>query len=102
MNDRLSRRKTILGGTQRLRGYRTNRFYDSYTNFLGIEYRWYLIETQDNFNYFVERGVFRATGAAELSVGDEFSVSTVCVAEVDLHPVVQSLRIFSPGHGAHR
>ena len=51
-------RATTLGGTQRLRGYRTNRFYDSYTNFRGIEYRWYLVNTQDSFNYFVERGVF--------------------------------------------
>ena len=51
-------RATTLGGTQRLRGHRTNRFYDSYTNFRGIEYRWYLVDTQDSFNYFVERGVF--------------------------------------------
>ena len=57
-------RATTLGGTQRLRGYRTNRFYDSYTHFRGIEYRWYLIETQDAFNYFIERGTFAGFQAA--------------------------------------
>ena len=55
---------TTLGGTQRLRGYRTNRFNDSYTNFRGIEYRWYLIETQDAFNYFIARGKFAGFQAA--------------------------------------
>ena len=58
------RRASTLGGTQRLRGYRTNRFYDSYTHFRGIEYRWYLIETQDAFNYFIERGTFAGFQAA--------------------------------------
>ena len=49
---------TSLGGTNRLRGYRTNRFYDSYTNFRGVEYRWYLYEAQKAFNYFLEKGTF--------------------------------------------
>ena len=51
-------RATSLGGTQRLRGYRTNRFYDSYTNFRGVELRWYVLETQDAFNFIVEKGTF--------------------------------------------
>ena len=46
-------RATSLGGTQRLRGYRTNRFYDSYTNLRGVELRWYVLETQDAFNFIV-------------------------------------------------
>ena len=49
---------TSLGGTNRLRGYRTNRFYDSYTNFRGVEFRWYVHEAQNAFNYFLEKGTF--------------------------------------------
>ena len=57
-------RATSLGGTQRLRGYRTNRFYDSYTNFRGVELRWNLLETQDAFNFIVEKGTFAGFQAA--------------------------------------
>ena len=57
-------RATSLGGTQRLRGYRTNRFYDSYTNFRGVELRWYVLETQDAFNFIVEKGTFAGFQAA--------------------------------------
>ena len=49
---------TSLGGTNRLRGYSTNRFYDSYTNFRGAEFRWYVHEVQEAFNYFLEKGTF--------------------------------------------
>ena len=49
---------TSLGGTNRLRGYRTNRFYDSYTNFRGVEFRWYVHEVQKAFNYILEKGTF--------------------------------------------
>jgi hypothetical protein len=49
---------TSLGGTNRLRGYRTNRFYDSYTNFRGAEFRWYVHEVQESFNLFLEKGTF--------------------------------------------
>ncbi len=49
---------TSLGGTNRLRGYRTNRFYDSYTNFRGVEFRWYVHEAQNAFNYILEKGTF--------------------------------------------
>ncbi|MGK5093036.1 hypothetical protein WDW89_13595 [Deltaproteobacteria bacterium TL4] len=49
---------TSLGGTQRLRGFITNRFFDSYTNFQGLEFRWYLVEVQQAFNYVVQKGVF--------------------------------------------
>ena len=49
---------TSLGGTNRLRGYRTNRFYDSYTNFQGAEFRWYVHEAQEAFNFFLEKGTF--------------------------------------------
>ena len=55
---------TSLGGTQRLRGYRQNRFFDSYTNFRGIEYRWYLYEVQKAFNFLIERGTFAGFQAA--------------------------------------
>jgi hypothetical protein len=49
---------TSLGGTNRLRGYSTNRFYDSYTNFRGAEFRWYVHEVQQAFNFFLEKGTF--------------------------------------------
>ena len=49
---------TSLGGTNRLRGYSTNRFYDSYTNFRGAEFRSYVHEVQQAFNYFLEKGTF--------------------------------------------
>ncbi len=49
---------TSLGGTNRLRGYATNRFYDSYSNFQGIEFRWYVHEVQEAFNFFLEKGTF--------------------------------------------
>ena len=49
---------TSLGGTNRLRGYRTNRFYDSYTNFRGAEFRWYVHEVQEAFNFILEKGTF--------------------------------------------
>ncbi len=55
---------TSLGGTNRLRGFRTNRFYDSYTNFRGVEFRWYLHETQNAFNYILEKGTFAGLQAA--------------------------------------
>ena len=57
-------RATTLGGTNRLRGYRTNRFYDSFTNFRGLEFRWYLHETKHAFNYLVQRGIFTGIQAA--------------------------------------
>ena len=57
-------RGTSLGGTQRLRGYRTHRFYYSYTNFRGVELRWYVLETQDAFNFIVEKGTFAGFQAA--------------------------------------
>ncbi len=49
---------TSLGGTNRLRGYSTNRFYDSYTNFRGAEFRWYVHEAQEAFNFILEKGTF--------------------------------------------
>ena len=51
-------RATSLGGANRLRGYSTNRFYDSYTNFRGAEFRWYVHEVQQSFNFFLEKGTF--------------------------------------------
>ena len=51
-------RATSLGGTNRLRGYSTNRFYDSYTNFRGAEFRWYAHEVQNAFNFILEKGTF--------------------------------------------
>ena len=51
-------KETSLGGTNRLRGYSTNRFYDSYTNFRGAEFRWYVHEVQEAFNFILEKGTF--------------------------------------------
>lgn len=48
---------TSLGGVLRLRGYPTGRFYDSYTNFQGLELRWYLFEKERSFDFVVEKGV---------------------------------------------
>lgn len=49
---------TALGGTLRLRGYPSNRFFDSYTNFQGIEFRWYLLEVEKAFDVIVQRGIY--------------------------------------------
>ena len=48
-------RATSLGGTNRLRGYSTNRFFDSYTNFQGLEFRLYVHEAQEAFICFWRR-----------------------------------------------
>jgi len=55
---------TSLGGTARLRGYRTNRFYDTHSAFRGAELRWYVMETSDPFNFIVEKGLFSGIQAA--------------------------------------
>ena len=49
---------TSLGGTLRLRGYPSNRFFDSYTNFQGLELRWYALETEKAFDLVIEKGVY--------------------------------------------
>ena len=68
---------TSLGGTNRLRGYPTNRFYDSHMGFYGIECRWYMLESQNAFNYIIEKGVFAGIQLAlfyeEGTVAPEFS-----------------------------
>ena len=48
---------TSLGGLNRLRGYPSGRFFDSYTNFQGVEFRWYVLEKERAFDIFFERGV---------------------------------------------
>ena len=58
-------RPNSLDGTQKLRCYRTNRFYDSNTNFREFELRWYVLETLDPFNFVVEKGAFAGFQAAE-------------------------------------
>ncbi len=50
----------------------------------------------------VERRVLVTTRAAQLPVGDQFPVSPVGVADVDLHPVVEGLGIRLPRLGAQR
>ena len=47
-----------LLGTQRLRGYRSNRSCNSYTNFQGAAFLWYVMEVQEAFDYLVQRGVY--------------------------------------------
>ena len=49
---------TGLGGRFRLRGYREGRFFDSHTNFRALELRWYFNETQIDFDYILQKGVF--------------------------------------------
>ena len=49
---------TALGGALRLRGYPQGRFFDSYTNFQGIEFRYYLLEKEKSFDWIVEKGVY--------------------------------------------
>ena len=49
---------TALGGALRLRGYPQGRFFDSYTNFQGIEFRYYLLEQEKSFDWIVEKGVY--------------------------------------------
>lgn len=49
---------TALGGLDRLRGYPQSRFSDSYTNFQGIEFRYYFLETKKTFDWIVEKGVY--------------------------------------------
>ena len=48
---------TSLGGVLRLRGYPTVRFFDSYTNFQGMELRWYLFEKERVFDVIFEKGI---------------------------------------------
>lgn len=64
---------TSLGGTQRLRGYRTNRFFDTYTNFRGVEFRWYIAEIKESFNFVVEKGIL--TGLQLATFYEEGTVS---------------------------
>jgi len=49
---------TALGGTQRLRAYPNQRFYDSNSFFTGWEYRWYLADHWSAFDYILTKGVF--------------------------------------------
>ncbi len=49
---------TALGGSLRLRGYPQGRFFDSYANFQGVEFRYYLLETEKAFDWVVEKGVY--------------------------------------------
>ena len=51
-------RATALGGASRLRGYPTNRFYDSYTGFRAIEWRWYVSEVNFPYNFIVSKGTY--------------------------------------------
>jgi len=57
-------KSTSLGGTMRLRGYPTNRFYDAYSAFWGIELRNYWLEQQKSFNYLIEKGIFTSLQTA--------------------------------------
>ena len=54
-----------------MRGYRTNRFYDSYTNFRGVEFRWYVHEAQNAFNYILEKGTFAGLQLAFVAYRDD-------------------------------
>jgi len=49
---------TGLGGRFKLRGYREGRFFDKHTNFRALELRWYFNETQIDFDYILQKGVF--------------------------------------------
>ena len=49
---------TTLGGTNRLRGYPSFRFYDTYSNFFGAELRWYTMQNETPFNWVIMKDVF--------------------------------------------
>ena len=49
---------TALGGTNRLRGYPSFRFYDTYSNFFGAELRWYTMRNATPFNWVIMKDVF--------------------------------------------
>ena len=49
---------TSLGGRDRMRGYREQRFFDENTNYRALELRWYVTETKIDFDFFVEKGIF--------------------------------------------
>ena len=51
-------RATSLGGTSRLRGYPANRFFDSYTGFRALEWRWYVSETNFPYNFLISKGTY--------------------------------------------
>ena len=69
LNDQLYRQRqedvhrgnaTALGGTQRLRAFPQQRFYDSHSLFLGLEHRWYLAEDWVPFDWIWAKGIFNA------------------------------------------
>lgn len=62
-----------LLGTQRLRGYRSNRSCNSYTNFQGAAF-WYVMEVQEAFDYLrPARGLCRIAACGVL--GARYGVS---------------------------
>ncbi len=51
---------TTLGGSSRLRSYPVSRFWDTHSAYFGVEYRWYFAENAFDFNWIIERGLFKA------------------------------------------
>jgi hypothetical protein len=81
-----------LGGTQRLRAYPQGRFYDTYTAFFGVEYRWYLYEGWKPFDNYIWKGT--STGF-QLAFFQEFGQ----VGENDDYTLYQDMKS-STGIGA--
>ena len=59
-NEAANSSSTALGGPNRLRSYPVARFYDKYSFFAGIEYRFYFLEQLTPFDFLLEKGTFEA------------------------------------------
>ena len=59
-NEAANSSATALGGPNRLRSYPVARFYDKYSFFAGIEYRFYFLEQLTPFDFLLEKGTFEA------------------------------------------
>ena len=59
-NEAANSSATALGGPSRLRSYPVARFYDKYSFFAGIEYRFYFLEQLTPFDFLLEKGTFEA------------------------------------------
>ncbi|KAK3608813.1 hypothetical protein CHS0354_006854 [Potamilus streckersoni] len=64
---------------QRLRGYPAYRFVDNYTRFYGAEYRWYIHETNVEFERYLQKGVFLGSQLAAF-----YEVGTVAATRAEL------------------
>ena len=107
-------RATSLGGPSRLRGYPANRFFDSYTGFRAIEWRWYLAESNFPYNFLVSKGTYTGFQLAlfyeegsvapeEGQLWDKFKTSSGFGLRFLMSTVVIRIDMgFSPDEGSQR